>query len=269
MNKTNVEENDVLWALETAERKIEYTKDTWKKRSKNQRFVDIFVGDLAKNIIKTELLKANKKMENYLIEYDKIRKDDFKYSDKFDLSIKLKSEDFDDIFEYSLEIKSSVEKKVKDIDTVLKCRNVIVNKGGSHESYSDFVFQVFYIPNDLKWFKDFSDGEMDNLNFNECKQQIREKFSKHVSIYPVGFITSNEINNKNKTFSVDNVSKNDKERKYLSFPITEVNDMSSFRDVLGLYHHDRKVFLFKKNNKSLNKEKNKGIIKKTRITKKY
>jgi hypothetical protein len=250
MDLIKLNENDLNWALETAFKKNHYTFDTWKKRSYNQRFMNVFIGDLAKNVVKRNIKHSVNSISPYLMEYDKERNDDFKKNDEYDLKIQFQGKNSKEKFNYSIEVKSSFEKyENQNLNNIKNKRNIIINKNNSHEKYSDFIFQVFYIPEDLDWFKDLNDGKYDYLSPEECKIFIANKFKKEVKIYLCGFVCSNEIKYKEKIFDVENKSKDDKKRQYLQFKLSEANDLSLFESCFKEYHSI-------KCNEKINKQKN-------------
>ena len=79
---------EIDWAFKTAKIKTENTINSYKQRTPFEKFANIFLGDLAKNLVKTFLTNEVKESEKYLVEYDLIRKDNFKYHDKYDLKFK-------------------------------------------------------------------------------------------------------------------------------------------------------------------------------------
>jgi hypothetical protein len=141
MDLIKLNENDLNWALETAFKKNHYTFDTWKKRSYNQRFMNVFIGDLAKNVVKRNIKHSVNSISPYLMEYDKERNDDFKKNDEYDLKIQFQGKNSKEKFNYSIEVKSSFEKyENQNLNNIKNKRNIIINKNNSHEKYSDFIF---------------------------------------------------------------------------------------------------------------------------------
>lgn len=241
MNLVTINNNDLEWAITTAKNKTSYTFDSWKKRSVNQRFLDIFIGDLAKNIIKTELIKQHSNIKKYLFEYDKERIDGFKKSDQYDLQIRVKNQHLNKQYNYSVEVKSSFERTiVTDTNKLFKNRNIIFNKNNIHENSNDFVFQVYYLYKDTKkdknWYANISDGKREDLTFDECIDFIKQKFLNNVSIYVCGFASKTDLKNKQDKFSVENQSKDDKKREYLVYPLNTTTSLRDFTKSLKKYH---------------------------------
>lgn len=226
MEKIIIDKNSIMWALETAEKKACNTFDSWKKRTIEQRFLDIFIGDLAKCIVKRELISRFPKIVDYLTEYDLVRRDNFKNNDEFDLKV---------LNIYNIEIKSSFEKYSTDLNIINNSRNIIVNKNNCHENQSDFIFQVIYIHSDLNWFKKISNGTKKFKNILELKNEIIDNI-KNIDIYIAGFVNKVDVLMLHDTFVVDGASNNDKKREYLKFKISETKGIDSFRDDLFFYH---------------------------------
>lgn len=231
-----INKKEVDWAYMTAIRKLDNTNDSWKKRSKIQRFMDIFVGDLAKNLVVSELFKLYPKIN--IEEYDKIREDNFINSDLFDIKIN----------GFEIEIKSSVEKYTKNINAIKNARNIIFNKNNIHEKLNDFIFQVFFIPNDLSFFKKVSDGDYNELELNVFLKNNMNSFL-NIEIYIAGFVNKNDVLNKNETFKIENMSNGDKKREYLEFKIKDIKNIKDFRNDFINYKESFKSLTVKNTNK--------------------
>lgn len=221
MKKINIHDEDIEWAFFTSVSKLDNTFDSWKKRSDNQRFLDIFIGDLAKNIVKRNLIELYPNIENCIKEYDKIRDDKFKGSDEYDLLIQEK---------YTVEVKSSIEKYSNNIDLIKKNRNIIVNINNVHESKSDFIFQIMYIPNNRDFFTNISNGSFDNDKIEILFDKIKKELLNNTVSYIAGFITDLDVQQKNETYSVESKSKNDVKREYLKLPLNSAHKIEIFRD---------------------------------------
>lgn len=221
------------WAYKTAFLKSNYTEDTWQKRpNKYSKFVDIYYGDFAKNIVKAFLLNKNSDLD--LIEFDLVRDDDFKNHDDYDLKLAGKE----------IEIKSSLEKYSKSTLTLLDNRRIIVNVGGSHETISDFVVQVFFVPNNLRRFEYIENQNRRNPNLSEeevkklCKEEARYSVDE-TTIYLVGWIDKQqEINAIQEAkqykhgFGLKNYKSNAGYRKYANVLIKDSKHMDELVDVL-------------------------------------
>jgi hypothetical protein len=97
----------IEWAFKTAKAKIKNTVDSYKVRNPLQRFSNIFLGDLAKNLVKEFFINEIKDIKKIMKEYDLERKDNFIYPDKYDLKFE------NGITNFNIEIKSSGEKYSK------------------------------------------------------------------------------------------------------------------------------------------------------------
>ncbi len=231
----DLRKEEINWSYKTAIKKTKNTRDSWKNRSDIQRFLDIFLGDLAKNLVIFKLKEIYPKIE--IIEYDKIRKDDFKNPDLYDFKIN----------NLDIEIKSSIEKYTKDISIMKKTRNIIFNKNNEHEKISDFVFQVFFLPDDLKFLKSISDGKFNNYNLEEfVKEKMKEVLK--LEVYIAGFVNKHEINKEKEIYIVENKSINDKKREYIKLNINKSHRLNEFREEFKKYIN---VLNEKRNNKKL------------------
>lgn len=213
------------WAFKTAYNKANYTFDSWQKRpNKYSKFVDIYYGDFAKNIVKSFLLEMNPKLE--IEEYDEIRTDDFKEHDLFDLRLKGKK----------IEVKSSLEKYLNNLDSIYNDRRIIINVNGYHQTLSDFVVQVFFIPIDLKHYEKIEDDNKANPNItdevviNKCKEEVVYSV-KNSLIYVMGWIDKQQEQNaiekakKSNGFGVINPNSNAEYRTYANIMICNSNEL--------------------------------------------
>lgn len=103
MLNVNQHISEVEWALRTAYLKTNNTIDTWQNRSQCKRFTNLFLGDLAKNLFKTFIINQRPQYENFIVEYDLIRSDEFRNRDEFDLKIVNNGR------ECNIEVKSSIK----------------------------------------------------------------------------------------------------------------------------------------------------------------
>ncbi|MCB9196571.1 MAG: hypothetical protein H6598_10130 [Flavobacteriales bacterium] len=216
------------WAYKTAIAKANYTADTWQKRpNKYAKFVDIYYGDYAKNLLKLFILSNNPELT--VIEYDKVRTDDFKNHDLYDLMI----------CDSTIEVKSSLEKYTSDLNRIYNERRIIINVNSPHESLSDFVVQVFFVPSDLKHYESIEDDNKKNPDINDdevvVKCQNEAKYSlNQTSVYIMGWINKQqEINaiteaKNNSGFDVSNQQSNAKKRTYANVLIKDSNSMDEF-----------------------------------------
>jgi len=208
--------SEIEWSYRTAIKKTKNTKDSWKKRSDVQRFLDIFLGDLAKNLIIFKLKENYPKIN--IIEYDRIRKDNYINPDLYDFKIE----------NLEIEVKSSIEKYTKNIDIIKNTRNIIFNKNNEHEKESDFVFQIFFIHNDLKFLKSIIDGDFNNCNLDDfIKKNMKEVLK--LEVYIAGFLNKLEIEKEKEKFIVENKSNGDKKREYIKLSISNSHNIKEFR----------------------------------------
>lgn len=221
------------WALTTAYEKTNNTVDTWLKRDKIKRFQDIFWGDLAKNLLKKYLISQFPKLEHNIIEYDKIRADDFKNSDKFDLMIYWNDK------RYNIEVKSSCEKYTKKLEDILNKRRMMINLNNSHEHFEWNLVQFYFVPENLNFFKqqfkekDFEDFE-DFYSF--FKEELSEQLSKQkIEVYICGYATKQmQIDAAQRdTFGLEN-------REYANFYIKDSRPICTFgREIKKILSEDR------------------------------
>lgn len=170
------------WAKTTAIKKKDYTMDLWyNKRPPFDIFMDLFYGDLAKNIVK-KFIEINSTTIN-LSEYDLERNDSFKDHDKYDLNA----------FGKTIEIKSSLEKYNNNPENLFNNRRIIVNVK-HQQTISDFVVQVLFVPRDLNYYKTFELSSLPKERLTEetllkaCDKEIQFLMSNEVKIYVCGWI---------------------------------------------------------------------------------
>ncbi len=232
VNRTEERVQCADWAKKTAIAKANHTADTWQRRpNKYAKFVDIYYGDYAKNLVKAFLLANNPNLE--IVEYDLIRTDDFHNHDLFDLRI-------DDS---TIEVKSSLEKYTFDVNGIYDGRRIIVNVNGPHETLSDFVVQVFFVPSNLRHYEEIE--EDNKLNPNITEEEADEKCEAEVvyslnntDVYIAGWINRDqEINaieaaRQNNGFGVRNNNVNALYRTYANVLIKDSNAMDKLIEVL-------------------------------------
>lgn len=205
-------------AYRISNKKINFTVNTWQKRTKLQILSDFWVGDLAKIVVKNYL------QENGLLvtDYDSIRTDNFKLADQFDLKVN----------DLEIEIKSSIEKYSKDLTLIINKRRIIDNKHLSHENQSNIVIQVFFVPKDLNIAKKF-ETEMANLAWNnENIKKIAKILELQFEIYIMGWTTRQELKNVNDIFTVSNVESDAKARSYSNFTLDKCFNMDQLLNLL-------------------------------------
>ncbi len=230
-----------LWAKETAFKKANYTEDTWQRRpNKFSKFVDIYYGDFAKNIVKLFLKSQSQSLS--LTEYDLIRDDEFKQHDLFDLKLLSKE----------IEIKSSLEKYTKSTLDLFEKRRIIVNVGNAHETLSDFVVQVFFVPEDLRRYEvienqnkkrtSLTDSELEKLCIDEMNYSLTK-----TTIYIAGWIDKAkemeaiaEAKQYKHGFGLKNYSSNANYRKYANVLIKDSKHMDELVSVLENIQEEEK-----------------------------
>lgn len=208
--ETIPDEIDFAYLTSDAKSKKNNTANTWQSgRSEFKKFTDLFPGDLAKNIVR----HAAKLNNIDFIDYDKIRTDNFQYSDKFDLSISNKF----------IEVKSSVEKYNNALTTLIDSRRFIVYP---NRPISDLIFQVYYVFDNSIGKAFFTDMEKLQDNDFKSKYQINSKkefVSNFIKYSPngciMGFITKEMALEKQKEiFKYSNNSvAGDNNRDYIDF----------------------------------------------------
>lgn len=179
--------DEINFAIKTAKQKSikNNTQNTWQKnRSSLKKFTDLFPGDLAKNLVRKQILE---KFNIELIDYDKIRTDDFQNNDLFDLKYKSKE----------IEVKSSIEKYTNKLENLIKNRRIIVY---STRKITDIVFQVFYIFENFDGKKFFVDMEILNenefkntYNINSIKDFVKLFLKYSPKAYIMGFMNKKQI----------------------------------------------------------------------------
>ena len=177
-------EDDIIFARFSASEKSKkerlYNKFR-EKRSSFEKFINLFPGDLAKNIVRKNI-KDMYGLE--LVDYDKIRTDNFENNDPWDLKWK----------DYEIEVKSSIEKYNSSINNILENRRIIVfeNKG-----IKDIIIQVFFVYKDdygkkiARLMGDNKEQEFINEGIRNIDEFIKI-FRQHFTAIIAGFITKDE-----------------------------------------------------------------------------
>ena len=217
-------DHEVSWAIETATQKTITTYNSWQNRSPIKRFANIFQGDLAKNILNSFF----KEKKLYTEEYDKIRTDNFKHHDKFDLKI-LKNGFVE------IEVKSSFEKKFTDIRDIFKERNIIINGRGPHCKITEICYQIFFYtdPQNLTFFgnEDSWPGTT-RLDKDLCNKYVME-FVKNVRMCICGFVNKEQqMKALQKPFCVSDNSRGIHSHTYGSFPLIETQSPEKILELL-------------------------------------
>ncbi|HEC1770836.1 hypothetical protein UPTC5105_00827 [Campylobacter lari] len=213
---------ELMWATKTALLKANNTVDSWQQRTIYKRFTNIFLGDLAKNILKTFLITENASLKDELIEYDEIRTDNFKNKDEFDLRIHKNNK------YYNFEVKSSGEKYLNNHNGLLN-RNIIINYGNIHQHFEWAVVQIMFIPNDLSFFKN-EDYFAESLDIF-VEKYLQDFISANVLAYIVGYADM-DMQEKalDERFKVENIQANSKYREYGKLPIKNSLPIKDFLD---------------------------------------
>ena len=202
--KINEHMQSIEWAFKTAKAKIKNTVDSYKVRNPLQRFSNIFLGDLAKNLAKEFFINEIKDIKKVMKEYDLERKDNFIYPDKYDLKFENGATNF------NIEIKSSGEKYSKNVDNLFN-RRIIINKNNIHEKVEPIVFQIIFVPRDLNFFKDETLEKYKDFDFENAIKFYKEEFiSQDIKPYIVGYANEKmQIEALEKQFDVKNHSYGD------------------------------------------------------------
>lgn len=196
----------------TARMKATYTMDTWlRKRTPQERFVTLYEGDLAKVALK-EFLGINSVPYE---DYDEVRDDEFKYRDKWDIRVKRS---------YLVEIKSSVESRTSDVETVLSQRRYMVYPGKE----ADINVQAYYVPRLSGFEVSFANfiknmNEVRKLELDEIAKRLTEELK---IVFLMGWISREELSRK-QTFVMDPTLIGERRRKHYDVKIREGEKMSS------------------------------------------
>ena len=216
--------SEVEWALRTAYLKTNNTIDTWQNRSQCKRFTNLFLGDLAKNLFKTFIINQRPQYENFIVEYDLIRSDEFRNRDEFDLKIVNNGQ------ECNIEVKSSGEKYSNNINSLLS-RRIIINFGNQHQHFECAAVQVMFVPSNLTFFQN---EDFNCENFDEFVNSYKQAFNQqNISAYIVGFATEEmQRNAVNQLFNVSNQQANTNTRNYADLQIENSMPMTQFLNSL-------------------------------------
>lgn len=169
MRKLSCDDAEVKWAKETALKKLKGShKYLVKKKGKQDAFLDLFVNDLAKNIIKSwvdsiEGLSA--------IEYDRVRKD-FNYRAPYDLAIN----------NFSVRVTAYLDKKVNcSIEEIISRRSIILNS--KEKKIPNVLLQVVFISTVKS--ADNTDGSFD-------ENKLVSEFCNSCTAYAVGWVSDKD-----------------------------------------------------------------------------
>ncbi len=221
--------DEIEFAIFTADKKSKRsnTANTWQKgRGEFKKFTDLFPGDLAKNMVRAHA--KNQKLE--LNDYDKIRTDNFRYQDRFDLMFNNKK----------IEVKSSLEKINNSAYTLLNKRRFMVY---ADREVCDLIVQVYFVyeSNEGKdFFHDIEKTEeaffRTKYNINSKEEFVKQFISHSPSALIMGFITRNMVKeNKKELFNFsDRKVAGDQMRSYVNIFIKEGIPFSEFVKQLNL-----------------------------------
>lgn len=217
--------NEVVWATETATQKAMTTYNSWQNRSPIKRFANIFQGDLAKNVLRSFFEGIGVSTE----EYDRIRTDDFKEHDKFDLKIH-KNSNFIEI-----EVKSSFEKTFTEIHDIFQKRNMIINGRGPHCKVTDICYQVFFytVDTNRNFFKNEDAWSHTNkLEKDLCTRYVLE-FIENVRMCICGFVDKKQqLKALEKPFCISDQSIGIRSHTYGTLPLIKTQSPEKISDVL-------------------------------------
>lgn len=212
---------EVQWARETAYRKTNHTANTWQPRTACKKFTNIFLGDLAKNIFKKFVISNNPDTENFLIEYDRIRTDDFQNNDQFDLKLICNNK------ECTIEVKSSGEKSINKPIEIYNKRRIIINFGNSHEHYDCICAQIMFVPEDLAFFKNEDVTCTSLADFAD--QYVQNFLKQNIKAYIVGYATeSMQKEAVQKVITINNQNADATQRDYADFLIKDSKSPNLF-----------------------------------------
>ena len=212
----------IEWAEVTAMQKYKSIIDTWQKRTDAKRFTNIFLGDLAKNIVKSFILENRPQYEKFVFEYDKdvaeYNTDEpkkFKQNEEYDLKISNNNEK-----EWKIEVKSSAEKISNDPSSFLNKRRIIINKKNCHEHFEDFLIQVFFVPENLDFFKNENINEVDNI-VSFAKVYVNAFKKQNIKAYIAGLADKEMQKKCQEEFSVTNKYADANTREYANLLIKD------------------------------------------------
>lgn len=212
---------ELEWAKKTAYSKTCNTIDTWQKRSDCKRFTNLFLGDLAKNIFKKFILEIRPQFVENIVEYDLIRNDDFRNPDQFDLRVEKDNQ------YCNIEVKSSAEKSIQNINELVNKRRIIINIGNQHQHFECFAVQVLFVPENLDFFKneDINCGNLDIF----VQKYVNEFNLANVNAYIVGYATEQmQKDAVNNLFRVQNMNANANKRNYADLIISQTHTPDEF-----------------------------------------
>jgi len=216
--------SEVQWAKITAYNKTNNTVDTWQKRTSCKKFTNLFLGDLAKNLLKTFIILNRPVYINSIIEYDIIRNDNFVNSDEYDLKIVNRDKSC------NIEVKSSGDKSAQNINDLLS-RRIIINVGNQHEHFECVAIQVMFIPNNLNF---FTNGEFNCPDFDKFTvEYINSFYRENVNAYIVGYADEDMQKKAVKDlFDVQNQNADAKKRSYADLQIINSKSANDFLNKL-------------------------------------
>ena len=219
----NNHHTEVEWAFQTAYLKTKNTIDSWQQRSLCKRFTNIFLGDLAKNLLKSFILFHKPNLMKFITEYDITRNDNFLQPDEYDLRI-AKGNTF-----YNIEIKSSGEKTYQnnDINSLFNNRRIIVNVNNTHQHFEDFLIQIMFVPMDLKFFQN-ENFDCDDFELF-CKKYLHSFYAQNMTAYIVGYADKTmQQKAADRLFNVKNKSAGAQQRYYADLKICDSLPIQAF-----------------------------------------
>lgn len=232
--------SEIESAKQTALLKCGNTFDSWQKRTDFERFINIFYGDLAKNLIKNLIQHNLKNMNvniNNIIEYDEVRNDNFKYPDKYDLILCAKKDENKQT-KIEIEVKSSLEKYItKEVDIKnLNNRRIIFNLENEHENITDVIMQIFFFCEDNKL--ENLNNEFKNKSLNEVDEYFNKLKELKVFAYFMGYINKKmqiDLKKSQKEFIVSQGETKNFERKYGDFLVKNAKKPEEFINNLNKF----------------------------------
>lgn len=227
MIRVNEQIQDFEWAIQTARAKTKFTANTWQGgRTLCKIFTNHFLGDLAKNLFKSFLLKERPQYEKHILEYDRLRLDDFRNKDDYDLAIKT-----NDNMHFNIEIKSSGEKTLQNADDFFESRRIVININNQHQHFEWAVVQIMFIPQNMSFF------ENENIpcnNFDSFVEGYIKTFKENnVVAYIVGYADEKmQREYASYTYSVKNFQAGALKRDYADLRIKNSKPISLFIEEL-------------------------------------
>lgn len=235
MIRVNEQVQDFEWAIQTAKAKTNFTANTWQEgRTPCKIFTNHFLGDLAKNLFKSFLLKERPQYTDYILEYDRFRSDNFQNKDEYDLAIKT------DDTSLNIEVKSSGEKTLQNVDDLLENRRIIINVNNQHQHFEWATVQIMFIPQNMSFF------ENENIPCNNFDffvgGYIKAFKENNVVAYIVGYADEKmQREYACYTYSVNNPQAGAAKRNYADLRIKNSKPISLFIEELDRILENRTI----------------------------